>query len=111
MNANGYRIDTILACGGDSKNPVFVREHADASGCRVVLPREPEAVLLGAAILGATASGDFASVLEAMSALNVTGQVIEPSAGPIKSFHDRKQRVFQRMYDDFIAYRRLMQDG
>ena len=36
MNAHGYRIDTLLACGGDTKNPVFVREHADVTGCRVV---------------------------------------------------------------------------
>src|SRR5207302_2172867 len=66
MNAHGYRIDTILACGGGTKNPVFLREHADATGCRVVLPREPEAVLLGAAMLGAVASGDQPSVLAAM---------------------------------------------
>ena len=45
----------MIACGGDTKNPVFLREHADATGCRVVLPREPEAVLLGAAMLGAVA--------------------------------------------------------
>ena len=43
----GGRIADLLACGGGTKNPVFVREHADAAGCRVVLPREPEAVLLG----------------------------------------------------------------
>ncbi|HKU41356.1 MAG TPA: FGGY-family carbohydrate kinase, partial [Polyangiales bacterium] len=49
LNGAGFRIDTLLACGGDTKNPVFVREHADALGCRVVIPREPEAVLLGAA--------------------------------------------------------------
>ena len=55
--ATGYRIDTLLACGGDTKNPVFVREHADVTGCRIVLPREPEAVLLGAAMLGAVACG------------------------------------------------------
>src|SRR5439155_161089 len=58
LNAQGYGIDTILASGGGTKNPVFVREHSDVTGCRVVLPREPEAVLLGAAMLGAVASGD-----------------------------------------------------
>ena len=59
MNARKYQIDTILMCGGGTKNPVFLREHADVTGCRVVLGREPEAVLLGAAMLGAVASGDF----------------------------------------------------
>lgn len=108
MNASGYRIDTILACGGDTKNPVFVREHADVTGCRVVLPREPEAVLLGSAILGAVASGDFASVLDAMAVMNVAERVIEPARGEVSGYHEKKHAVFRRMYDDFVAYRALM---
>ena len=108
MNANGYRIDTIFACGGDTKNHVFVQEHADVTGCRVVLPREPEAVLLGSAILGAVASGDFDSVLSAMAAMNATGEVIEPQRGDVARFHDRKHAVFQRMHEDQLAYRALM---
>jgi len=57
MNAHGYRISTTAqSTGGDSKNPVFLREHADATGARLLLPREPEAVLLGSAILAARAA-------------------------------------------------------
>jgi len=108
MNANGYRIDTILACGGDTKNPVFVREHADATGCRVVLPREPEAVLLGSAILGAVAAGEFPSVLDAMAAMNAAERVIEPAGEAVREFHAKKHAVFQRMYQDQMEYRRLM---
>ena len=37
MNFKGYRIDTLLACGGGTKNPVFLREHADITGCKIVL--------------------------------------------------------------------------
>jgi len=29
MNKNGYAIEIILACGGGTKNRVFLREHAD----------------------------------------------------------------------------------
>ncbi len=108
MNEHGYRIQTILACGGDTKNPVFLREHADATGCRVVLPKEPEAVLLGAAILGAVASGDFDSVLSAMAVMNVAATTIEPSHGAVAEYHRKKQTVFQRMHGDYVAYRSLM---
>jgi FGGY-family pentulose kinase len=108
MNEHGYRIDTIVACGGDTKNPLFVREHADITGCRVVLPREPEAVLLGSAILGAAASGDFASLLDAMSAMNVAETVIEPAGGEVARHHQKKHAVFRRMYGDFLAWRALM---
>jgi FGGY-family pentulose kinase len=108
MNEHGYRIDTILACGGDTKNPLFVREHADITGCRVVLPREPEAVLLGSAILGAAASGDFASLLDAMSVMNVAGTVIEPAGGEVARYHQKKHAVFRKLYDDFGSWRALM---
>jgi FGGY-family pentulose kinase len=110
MNAEGYRIQTLFAAGGDTKNPVFVREHADATGCRVVLPAEPEAVLLGAALLGAVASGDQPSVLAAMAAMNRAGRVVEPDRGLARYFTG-KYRVFHRMYQDQLAYRELMQEA
>ena len=70
----GYRVDTLLACGGDTKNPLFFREHADICGVRVALPKEPEAVLLGSALLGAVAAGRYASVVEAMGAMSAAGR-------------------------------------
>lgn len=111
MNQAGFRIDTLIACGGDTKNELFVREHADATGCRIVLPREPEAVLLGAAVLGAVASGDRASVLDAMSAMSAIGSEVRPGGGNVAEYHRRKQGVFQRMYEDQLAYGGVMSAG
>jgi FGGY-family pentulose kinase len=108
MNKKGYRIDTLLACGGGTKNPVFLREHADITGCRIVLPREPEAVLLGAAVLGAVAAGRHDSVLTAMGAMNAAGKIMSPAGGQTARFHAAKYRVFHRLHADFLAYRRLM---
>ena len=108
MNAHGYRIDTLIACGGDSKNPVFLREHADVTGCRIALPQEPEAVLLGSAILGAVAAGHFSSVLDAMAAMSRAGNVLAPAGGVVAAFHQQKHAVFQRMHADQLAYRELM---
>ena len=45
------------------------------TGCPIILPRESESVLLGAAILGAVAARKYASVHDAMKALNAAGQV------------------------------------
>ena len=108
MNQAGYRIDTIFACGGGTKNPVFLSEHADVTGCLIVLPREPEAVLLGSAILGAVASGAHDSVLQAMAAMNHAEDVIEPAGGAIADYHQRKHAVFQKLYDDQVSYRAIM---
>jgi ribulose kinase len=109
MNANGHRVKTLFASGGDTKNPVFLREHADATGRRIVLPKEPEAVLLGSAILGVVASGDRPSIVSAMGAMSGVSTIVEPSTGEVAAFHERKHRVFLRMYDDQMAYRALMQ--
>lgn len=108
MNAKGYAISTLIACGGDTKNPIFVREHAEATRCRVVLAKEPEAVLLGAAMIGAVAAGRYPSLIAAMGAMNEAGAVVSPSEGEAERFYDGKYRVFQRMYADQMAYRALM---
>ncbi|MBW4034273.1 MAG: FGGY-family carbohydrate kinase [Proteobacteria bacterium] len=107
MNDSGYAIDTIFATGGGTKNPVFLREHADATGCRIVLPAEPEAVLLGAAILGAVAGGAYPDVRSAMGAMSRSGEAIAPDAA-LRSYHARKYRVFRKLHDDQMSYRALM---
>nr|XP_021518978.1 FGGY carbohydrate kinase domain-containing protein-like isoform X2 [Meriones unguiculatus] len=62
MEAAGHSLSSLFLCGGLSKNPLFVQMHADVTGIPVVLSQEVESVLVGAAILGACASGDFTSV-------------------------------------------------
>jgi len=108
MNKKGYNIREIFICGGGTKNPVFLREHADISGCQMTLAREPEAVLLGSAVLGGVASGRFSSVLAAMQAMNAADRTIRPTKGKVSAFHDRKYAVFHRMHRDFLACRKLM---
>ena len=109
MNRNGYKIDTVMICGGGTKNPLFLREHADILGMPLVLPREPEAVLSGASVLGAVASGKHASVFEAMTQLNAAGEVIRPRRGKVARYHEQKFRVYKKMQADFRAYRRLIE--
>lgn len=108
LNRAGYDIRTIFACGGGTKNPVFLREHGDATGCRIVLPAEPEAVLLGSAILGAVAAGDFPRIIDAMAAMSRPGRTLEPAGGETARYHDAKYRVFHRLYEDFLACRDIM---
>ena len=108
MNKKGYAISTLFICGGGTKNPLFLREHADITGCRLVLSKEPEAVLLGSAVLGATASGHFKSLTHAMASMNSVGNIIEPARGKVADYHDRKYRIFHRLHADFLAYRKII---
>lgn len=109
MRANGHRIEEIHMCGGGVKNPLWLREHADITGCPVVLPSDSEAVLLGSAMLGAAASGHFSSLPEAIEAMSSVGARIEPRKHT-QSYHAAKYQVFLEMYEDQMKYRRLMKD-
>lgn len=104
----GYPIDTIMMTGSGATNPVLVAEHADATGLPVVLPEEPDAVLLGAAILASVAAGHQPSIEAAMAAMSRAGQVIHPRHEQ-RAYHDAKYAVYRRMHADQLAYRELMQ--
>jgi FGGY-family pentulose kinase len=108
MNAQGYRIQTLIACGGGLKNEVFLREHADITGCKLVIPREPEAMLLGSALLGAVAAGAYPSINSAMRAMAAPARQITPAKDVVGLYHDAKYSVYHKMYSDQSAYRELM---
>ncbi|KAL8488827.1 hypothetical protein ACS0TY_024474 [Phlomoides rotata] len=111
-NDKGHKIDTLLACGGLTKNPLFIQEHANITGYPIVLPRENESVLLGAAILGAVASKNYSTVREAMKALNAPGQVVHPSSDPkIRKYHDGKYRIFRDLYEQQLSHRSIMKEA
>lgn len=108
LSQKGYAIRALFVCGGGTKNPVFLREHADITGCTLVLPKESEAVLLGSAVLGSVAAGRYRTVLEAMKAMNATGITITPSGGRTAAFHEAKHQVFQQMHRDYVRAQRVM---
>jgi FGGY-family pentulose kinase len=107
MNRQGYRISRIFACGGGLRNDVFLRQHADITGCALVLPKEPEAVLLGSAILGAVAAKAYPTILDAMTTMTAVASAIQPDT-TTKEYHRKKYRVYHRMYDDQKAYREMI---
>ena len=47
----GVGVDTLVVSGGLAHNPLFLQEHANATGCDVVLPREGDAMVLGCAVV------------------------------------------------------------
>lgn len=59
-------IESVLICGGLSRNPLFVRTHANALGLPILIPKQSDSVLLGAAELSATVAGFYSSIQEAV---------------------------------------------
>jgi D-ribulokinase len=97
MNAKGYHISQIYMCGGHLKNDVFIQEHADVTGCEMIIPKEPEAVLLGTAILAAVAAGEYKDVVSAMRTMSRVGKVYHPNPSNV-DFHAEKYAVYKEMF-------------
>ncbi|XP_013194694.2 FGGY carbohydrate kinase domain-containing protein [Amyelois transitella] len=105
----GYEpFKSLLICGGITKDPLFVQIQADAVGLPILRPHEKDSVLVGAAILGANASQHFNNIQDAIHNMGGTADVIRPNTN-VKTFHDKKYRVFLRMFQDQLKYRAVMQ--
>lgn len=109
MQDNGVVINALVVSGGLARNPLYLREHADATGRRIIVPSQKEPVLLGAAMLGAVAAGAFDNLPEAMGKMSGIAEIILPRSSEIRAYHDAKYNVFRRMQVDFAAYAELMQ--
>ncbi len=108
MNAAGHDIHRIVMCGGGTKNPYWLRENADATGCDIHLVSEEDAVTLGAALLGAVACGAFASLPDAAGAMVRPGDSVRAHT-ETKAFHDAKYAIYLQLYEDMERYRSAMQ--
>ncbi|XP_022120416.2 FGGY carbohydrate kinase domain-containing protein [Pieris rapae] len=104
----GYEpFKSLLICGGLAKDPLFIQIQADAVGLPILKPLEKESVLVGSAILGACASQYFNNIQTAIQNMGGKSHVIQPSLS-IKSFHDKKFKVFIQLFQDQIKYRNIM---
>lgn len=108
LNDKGYAINTLVASGGGTKNPIFVQEHVNATRCLMLLPEQKEAMLLGSAMMGAVASRVFESFDDAMEQMSRTGKTVTPQTNAITHYYDLKYEVFHRLYDDLMEYQRIM---
>ncbi|KAM4728758.1 FGGY carbohydrate kinase domain-containing protein isoform 1-T2 [Anableps anableps] len=107
MKEAGHDIRTLFLCGGLSKNPLFVQIQANATGLAVVLPSQTEAVIVGAAVLGACASRDCRTIQEAMEKMAKVGRVVQPDQ-ELQSFYERKYKVFLQLFSHQREYQALM---
>lgn len=96
LEENGHVIKCLLLCGGLSKNLLYVQMHADITGLPVIVPYTPEPVLVGSAILAASASKYYSSVLTAMSSMSGKGSLIKPNF-KLKKYHDKKYEVYMKL--------------
>ena len=89
----GIAIDTIVVSGGAAQSPLVRQILADTTGVAVAATDAEEPVLVGAAILGALAFGNFADANAAMSAMSVLSQTYEPTQAA-RAWHDGRSEAY-----------------
>ncbi|PIK44640.1 hypothetical protein BSL78_18499 [Apostichopus japonicus] len=120
MAAAKHSINTLFACGGLSKNPLFLQIHADVMGMPIALPQEKESVLIGSAILGHVlldimricrmrclleVTSD--SSMDAMETMSHVGGVVRPNK-KLSEYYKKKYQVFRSMVGHQLEYRKIM---
>jgi D-ribulokinase len=63
----------------------------------VAAPLTEEPVLLGSAMLGATAAGQFSSLTAAMSAMSAMGKTYKPAGGDMWRNHAQRYEAFKQL--------------
>ncbi|HWK68701.1 MAG TPA: FGGY-family carbohydrate kinase [Rhizobiaceae bacterium] len=95
--AAGYQADRLHVAGGHTRNPLLMELYADATGWVTVEPETEDAVLLGTAMLAATAAGLYPDLHSAGAAMIRTGVERRP-APEARTRFDRDYRIFLEMH-------------
>ena len=103
MRSGGYEPDEIVICGGATRSDLWMQIHADVSGRPLTVTTVADAPALGAAILAATAVGQFGSIEEAAGAMVRVARRIEPDARA----HEAYRPVYERYKRAYGALRDL----
>lgn len=95
----GAPINEISISGGAGAHPLTRQLIADATGFDVVITQCEEPVLLGAAILGAVASGRFEEMTEAMRSMSHVDDRFTPATGAFARIHEARFSAFLKLQD------------
>jgi D-ribulokinase len=96
--AQGIRTDTIVVSGGAAQNLMVRQILADATDLDIAATDAAEPVLVGAAILGAFASGRFPDAVTAMAAMSAMQHVYRPTPSH-RQWHQARTEAYTLLQD------------
>ena len=88
MEQERMPVEQIIACGGATKSELWMQIMADATGKRITIPAEQEAVSLGSAIAGMVAAGMYPSLQAAADATVRTARTVQPVPERTESYRE-----------------------
>ncbi|KAJ3124905.1 hypothetical protein HK098_000732 [Nowakowskiella sp. JEL0407] len=121
MNEAGHQISEIVISGGMSKNTLLVQIFSDVLGMKIFVPKYiDEAVMLGSAMLGATAAQlskiekwEISEMNDLMwkNMMKMTTnekEVVPQTDKEEQTYHGKKMLVLKKMYTDYYSYKQIM---
>lgn len=96
LKANGQWTEVLHVTGGHTRNPLLMELYADTLGCRIEESEPDEAVLLGAAMVAATACGIYPGLADAAVAMARPARAREAVASRAAKY-ERDYRIFLEM--------------
>ncbi len=93
----GAPIERVVISGGAGRLDLVRQLIADATEKPLLAVRAEEPVLLGAAMLGGMAGGQFDDVQSAMRAMSQIGRVYQPAGGAVADRHESRFAAFEKL--------------
>nr|WP_321462995.1 FGGY-family carbohydrate kinase [uncultured Cohaesibacter sp.] len=97
IKAEGVELETLVLSGGAAQSALFRHILADITGLRVALPSAAEPVLLGGAIIGAVASGQYGDLVSGARSMSRIKEMIEPNFDVRSDLHIAKFEAFRTL--------------
>ena len=106
LDGMGVAPETMLACGGGGKSPLWRQMLADVMNCPVATTVNTEGPALGVAILSGVGAGMYPSVPEACRAMIKVNQAQDPIAENVPQYA-KVYEVYKKLY---LANKDLFKD-
>ena len=109
MRSNGFFPESIVVSGGATRSELWLQIHSDVSNLPLTLTKNPDAPLLGCAILAAVGAGIYEDIPTAVEQMVQIDRVIEPD----KKIHAEYQPFYESYkasYEELRKIRRQLKE-
>ena len=103
MRENGFHPEKVVISGGATRSKLWLQIHADVSNFPITLTKNPDAPLLGCAILSAVGAGFYQDIPSAVETMVQIKSIVEPTT----NHHRAYKQFFESYKKTYITLRNI----
>ena len=103
MRTNGFFPESIVVSGGATRSELWLQIHSDVSNLPLTLTKNPDAPLLGCAILATVGAGIYEDIPTAVEQMVQIDRVIEPNS----QAHAEYQPFYEAYKASYVGLRNI----